>query len=160
MSNMFPAAPRIALTVDNPYRDLAGLVLVAWRLCQAGATCFLVPMNLQGAEIWPLMPDFVLLNYLRTNNEELARYMMEVGIQVGVLDTEGGIFSPIDQWFRTERRRNARTSGAVLSLYGRRFSGTAPGRLLLRVEFTVRRIRQQGRLVSRTANHCDQHAPV
>ena len=95
MNNKSPDAPRIALTVDNPYRDLAGLVLVAWRLCQAGATCFLVPMNLQGAEIWPLMPDLVLLNYLRTNNEGLARYLMEAGIQIGILDTEGGIFNPV-----------------------------------------------------------------
>ena len=62
--------PRIALLVDNPYRDLPGLVLVAWRLCQNSATCYLVPMNLQRGELWPLVPDFVLLNHFRTIYEK------------------------------------------------------------------------------------------
>lgn len=111
MSHEFSDAPRIALTVDNPYRDLAGLVLVAWRLCQAGATCYLVPMNLQGAEIWPLMPNLVLLNYLRTNNEVLARHIMEAGIQVGILDTEGGIFNPVHTSTLTSHSGFAQSEG-------------------------------------------------
>lgn len=85
---------RVALVVDNPLRDLPGLALVARRLCQMGCTCFLIPMNILGREIWPLMPDFVLLNYLRTNNEAFAKSLMDAGIGVGVLDTEGTIFSP------------------------------------------------------------------
>ena len=86
-------APRIALIVDNPYRDLPGLVLVAWRLCQSGATCFLVPINQRNYEIWRLAPDFVLLSYLRENNEGFTRAVMDAGMQVAVLDSEGSIFS-------------------------------------------------------------------
>jgi surface carbohydrate biosynthesis protein len=86
---------RIALLVDNPYRDLPGLALVAWRLCQKGATCYLVPMNLRNNEVWPLAPDFVLLNHFRTIYEELVKDMMASGILVGVLDTEGSVFSPV-----------------------------------------------------------------
>lgn len=85
---------RIALLVDNPYRDLPGLVIVAWRLCQEGTTCYLVPMNLRNKEIWPLAPDFVLLNHFRTIYEDLVKNIIGAGILVGVLDTEGGVFSP------------------------------------------------------------------
>ena len=88
---------RVALVVDNPYRDLPGLVLVAVRLCQQGITCYLVPMNLQWRELAALAPDFVLLNYLRTVNQDLAWQLMNAGIKVGVLDTEGGIFSSIEE---------------------------------------------------------------
>ncbi len=84
---------RIALLVDNPLRDLPGLVLVAWRLCQNGDTCYLVPVNLRNKEVWSLAPDFVLLNHFRTIYEELVKNIMEAGIPVGVLDTEGGVFS-------------------------------------------------------------------
>ena len=89
---------RVALIVDNPYRDLPGLVLLATRLCQEGVTCYLVPFNLQSSEIWPLAPDFVLLNYLRTNNERFARQLAEVGIRLGVLDTEGGVLVNLDSY--------------------------------------------------------------
>jgi surface carbohydrate biosynthesis protein len=83
---------RVVIVVDHPVRDLAGLVLVALELCQRGATCFFVPMNLQEREIWSLAPDFVLLNYMRRTNEEFARRMRSAGVPFGVLDTEGGIW--------------------------------------------------------------------
>lgn len=86
---------RITLLMDNPYRDLPGLVLVAWRLCQNGAICYLVPMNLRNNEVWPLAPDFVLLNHFRTIYEGFVKNLMEAGILVGVLDTEGSVFSPL-----------------------------------------------------------------
>ncbi len=86
---------RIALVVDNPYRDLPGLVLLAWRLCRSGATCYLVPVNLRNIELWHLAPDFVLFSYFRPANQELARQLMEADIRVGVLDSEGSIFSSV-----------------------------------------------------------------
>lgn len=86
---------RVALIVDNPLRDLPGMVLVALWLCQRGITCYLVPSNLQN-EIWSLVPDFVLLNYLRTVNEDFAHQLAEAGIHFGVLDTEGGVFTNLD----------------------------------------------------------------
>lgn len=89
---------RIALIVDHPQRDLAGLVLTAFRLCQEGITCHLVPLNLQDRELWALAPDFVLLNYARTANETLARALIKAGIKVGVLDTEGGMWGTLEKY--------------------------------------------------------------
>jgi surface carbohydrate biosynthesis protein len=84
---------RIALIVDHPLRDLAGLVLVAQELCQRGVVCHLVPLNRQDAEIWALRPDFVLLNFLRRGaNEDFARRLVRAGIHFGLLDTEGGVW--------------------------------------------------------------------
>lgn len=81
---------RVALVVDNPYRDLPGLVLLATRLVQRGVTVHLVPMYCQG-ELIQLAPDFVLLNYLRRNNEAVAAQLLECDIRLGIHDTEGGI---------------------------------------------------------------------
>lgn len=86
---------KIALVVDNPYRDLPGLVLLARELASRGATCFLVPYNLREQEIWALAPDFALLNFVRTANESWIDQLVRCGITVGILDTEGSIFSPI-----------------------------------------------------------------
>lgn len=89
---------RVALLMDNPYRDLPGLVLVAARLCREGMTCYLVPHNLRHSEIWSLAPDFVLLNFLRKINEGFARQLAGAGISFGVLDTEGGVLASLDSY--------------------------------------------------------------
>jgi hypothetical protein len=59
---------RIALVVDNPMRDLPGLVLVASELAKRNTIPVLVPFNLCPKELYFLAPDFVLLNYLRATN--------------------------------------------------------------------------------------------
>lgn len=92
------SGPRVALIVDHPQRDLAGLVLTAYELCQQGITCHLVPLNLQEREVWALAPDFVLLNYLRLGNEVFARNLDQAGIAFGLLDTEGGIWTDCDAY--------------------------------------------------------------
>lgn len=94
---------RVALVVDNPLRDLPGLVLVARSLCERGATCYLVPMYFL-YELWSLAPDLVLLNYLRPNNEDLARQLMDAGIVVGVHDTEGGVVPDVDLYSKIMSR--------------------------------------------------------
>jgi surface carbohydrate biosynthesis protein len=91
---------RIALIVDNPYRDLPGVVLLGMALCQRGARVFLAPMNLINREIWSLAPDYVVLNYLRSNNQRLVEHFLKAGMQVGVLDTEGGVFSSLETYER------------------------------------------------------------
>jgi surface carbohydrate biosynthesis protein len=92
---MDPRSARVALVVDNPFRDLPGLVLTARALAQRGMSTFLVPMNIQVAEIGAVAPDFVLMNYLRKNNQESVRLYQNAGIGTGILDTEGSVFSPV-----------------------------------------------------------------
>ncbi len=94
---MDPRSARVALIVDNPFRDLSGLVLTARALTLRGITTFLVPMNIQTAEIGAVAPDFVLVNYLRKNNQESVRIYQNAGIGTGILDTEGSVFSPMPQ---------------------------------------------------------------
>lgn len=92
---------RVALIVDNPLRDLPGLVLLASRLACAGAVVHLVPMNLQDTELRALAPDCVVLNYLRPTNDRLARQLVDAGVALVVLDTEGGVLSSLDAYDRT-----------------------------------------------------------
>jgi surface carbohydrate biosynthesis protein len=101
---------KVALVVDNPIRDLPGLVLVAKHLAERGATVHLVPMNLQQWELFALAPDYVLLNYFRKNNEALVKRLLNVGMGIGVLDTEGGVmssFSAYEQTLATDRESRA-----------------------------------------------------
>ena len=102
----------IAIVVDNPIRDLPGLVLVAGAICRAGATCHLVPMNLWEREVRALAPDFVLLNYLRKANECAVREFLEAGIRVGVLDTEGGVLASFAH-YATAMAQDAAVRGRV-----------------------------------------------
>lgn len=90
MSAPVSDSPHVALVVDHPQRDLAGLVLTALELCRRGITVHLVPLNLQEQELWSLAPDLVVLNYVRPGNDRLARRLLEAGMRIGVLDTEGG----------------------------------------------------------------------
>jgi surface carbohydrate biosynthesis protein len=85
-------APRVVLIVDQPQRDLAGLVLTALELCRQGVVCHLVGASPRWREIWALRPDFVLQFNLRSTQEALARFMPEAGIGFGLLDTEGAIW--------------------------------------------------------------------
>lgn len=89
--------PRICLIVDNPLRDLDGMVLLGWTLAQQGAEVYLVPMYQQSFEVAALSPDFVLVNHLRRNNAQLVKAYADSGILVGVLDTEGGIFNSVEE---------------------------------------------------------------
>lgn len=132
-ANTRPARPaglplegkRIALIVDHPQRDLPGLTLLAFELCQRGAVCHLVPLNIEEREVMGLVPDFVLLNYFRTFNHRLATWMARAGITFGLLDTEGGAWQTIDSytkilWQDRALLRKARavcTWGAVLAAH-------------------------------------------
>ncbi len=90
-----PTRVRLALLVDNPNRDLPGLVLTAWELARRGACCLLVPMNLRQDELWALAPDLVLLNHCKTIYRDLLQGLYRAGIAVAVLDSEGGVFSAL-----------------------------------------------------------------
>lgn len=84
--------------VDNPFRDLAGLALVATELATAGAVCHLIPMEGQELELQSLGVDAVVLNYLRPGNERLVQRLVSAGVAVFVLDTEGGVFSSMESY--------------------------------------------------------------
>jgi surface carbohydrate biosynthesis protein len=84
-----PDKPHVCLIVDNPLRDLEGLVLLGRQLAAKGATATLVPMYEQGFDVPALRPDLVLVNYTRPNNADLIKSYKRAGILVGVLDTEG-----------------------------------------------------------------------
>ncbi len=88
-----PIQNSVALIVDNPKRDLRGVVLTAYQLVRAKCRAIVVPMYAQGYDLPLLAPDTVLLNYIRQSNEELARCYRELGVRVAVMDTEGGILS-------------------------------------------------------------------
>jgi len=98
--------PRVALVVDNPPRDLAGLILVSLELCRRGMSCFLVPMLRQRAELRALAPDVVILNYLRPGNDDLVDALAEAEVATIVVDTEGGIF-PNVEFFASTLPRDA-----------------------------------------------------
>lgn len=106
--------PRICLIVDNPLRDLEGLILVAWHLARQGVDAFLVPMYTQAFDVPGLKPDMVLANYVRPNNADLLKAYKEAGILVGVLDTEGAAGKTADDYARMVGRMRC---GDYVDLY-------------------------------------------
>jgi len=90
--------PRIALLVDQPQRDLGGLVLVADALARAGAVPYLVPANLRHRELFALAPDFVLFYNLRRGYETLVAQLIDAGIGFGLSDAEGGVWQDLDAY--------------------------------------------------------------
>lgn len=87
-----PPFRKICLIVDNPLRDLDGMVLLAWHLAAEDCAVYLVPMY-HLPEVMHIRPDFVLANYIRGVNEKLVATWASLGIAVGVLDTEGGVLT-------------------------------------------------------------------
>ena len=83
------AARKVCLIVDNPLRDLDGLVLLAATLAVQGVDCYLVPMYEQGFDVMAIKPDLVVSNYIRDNNRDLLVSYKKLGIRLLILDTEG-----------------------------------------------------------------------
>lgn len=88
-----PRPNSVALIIDNPKRDLRGVVLTAYHLSRLGCRASIVPLYAQGYDIPIIAPDIVLLNYIRQSNSELAATYRKSGTCVAVMDTEGGILS-------------------------------------------------------------------
>ena len=93
---------KVVLVVDNPTRDLHGIIILALYLSNHNIKCYLVSMNElynnKGEEIWRICPDFVLLNYMRVNNQWLIKRLVEAQIIIGVLDTEGGVLVNLESY--------------------------------------------------------------
>jgi surface carbohydrate biosynthesis protein len=86
---------KVCIIVDNPLRDFDGLVLLARVLAKRDIDVFLVPMY-KKSEVFLLRPDLVLVNFARKANEDFIDLCNKLGILVGVLDTEGGVYSSAD----------------------------------------------------------------
>lgn len=84
---------RIGIIVDNPKRDLNGCTLLAYSLADNGYQVYLIPMYYQLYDVPALELDVVVLNYVRNNNRDIAKYYKELGISIVINDTEGGILS-------------------------------------------------------------------
>ena len=93
--------PRILLLVANPKRDLPGIVLLAHELCQRGATCLIALYKHRRTEAWALAPDFVLLPVFRPFQQEQAGQFLDAGVQFGLLDTEGVVWTSLDEYRQT-----------------------------------------------------------
>jgi surface carbohydrate biosynthesis protein len=90
---------KVCLIVDNPKRDLDGLVLVGWHLMKKGIDVVFVPMY-EWHEVFFIKPDLVLVNYTRLANNKLISRCKKLNIAVGVLDTEGGILQSVEDYFK------------------------------------------------------------
>lgn len=96
---------KVVLVVDNPIRDLHGIIILALYLSNHNIKSYLVSMNElydnKGEEIWRICPDFVLLNYMRVNNQWLIEKLVAAKIAIGVLDTEGGVLVNLESYKHT-----------------------------------------------------------
>ena len=89
---------KIAIIVDDVIRDLGPLALLAIELSKLGLEPFLVPLRIQHLEIKKIKPDYIVLNYLRKQNEFYARGYADAGIKLGLLDQEGGAFIDFEKF--------------------------------------------------------------
>jgi surface carbohydrate biosynthesis protein len=90
--------PRVCIIIDNPLRDLDGLVLAGWFLARRGVEVSLVPMS-NNYEAYFLSPDMVVVNYVRKANSDFIARCKRMGFLVGVLDTEGGVLKDAGAYF-------------------------------------------------------------
>jgi len=86
---MNPDWLKVAIIVDNPFRDLEGAALVARELAKRGAVACLVPMYEQAFDIPSFQPNVVLANYVRANNKPLLASYRASGAAIVIMDTEG-----------------------------------------------------------------------
>jgi surface carbohydrate biosynthesis protein len=91
----------VCIIVDNPSRDLDGLVLLARHLVCSNLDVYLVPMYYQNLEVPAIFPDLILVNFLRKENISLVKAYAHAGIKVVVMDTEGGIWESDDQFIKS-----------------------------------------------------------
>lgn len=131
-------ALRVCLVIDNPLRDLEGIVLVSRHLARRGVETYLVPMYDQGTAVLGLEPDAVVVNYARATNCALLQTYAGAGIMVSVLDTEGGIVDSLEEYATSVARNGTVSYIDQMLMWGPlqhgafvRFSGLRPDQLEL-----------------------------
>tara|TARA_B100001057_G_scaffold26592_1_gene24389 strand:- start:12347 stop:13714 length:1368 start_codon:yes stop_codon:yes gene_type:complete len=84
---------KVGFSVDNPQRDLRGILLIANHLISQGHKVYLIPMYSLSFDIFLLNLDVMIFNYLRPNNRKLVKKIHSLGVETYILDTEGGVVS-------------------------------------------------------------------
>ena len=82
---------KIGIVLDNPRRELDGVLIVAYHLMRRGHSVYVLPMYQQGYDVPWLDLDVIIVNYARINNRDFLASCKELGIAVVVLDNEGGV---------------------------------------------------------------------
>jgi surface carbohydrate biosynthesis protein len=134
---------KVGLIVDNPKRDLKGLLLVAHQLLGLGHEVLLIPMYTQAVDTFASGIDTLVINYARMNTRRFLTACHGAGIRLVVLDTEGGVLSTDNLDSPNNWAQHLRDTGLARLLsgycfWGRethdafvRLSGMAPDRLHL-----------------------------
>ena len=77
----------VGLVIDNPERDLEGLVLLGAHLVKMGFSVLLIPFYKQRYVAKTEKIDVLVLNYLRPNNLDVFFEYKRQAIKVAVLDS-------------------------------------------------------------------------
>lgn len=109
---------RACLIVDNPLRDLDGIIMVAWQLARRGMTSYLVPMYDQAFDIAAAGPDIVVANYVRPNNRDLLVEYRNRGARIAILDTEGAGGKSAEQLAEMTGRMDCRSFVDLYCVWG------------------------------------------
>lgn len=108
----------VALILDNKNRDLDGICLLAKNLVDMGCCVNIVPYNLMQFELYLIDFDFVLFSFIRPYNYALVKEITDAGVPVGILDSEGGVFSDIKIMFNTWPKNISRISNLYYFFWG------------------------------------------
>lgn len=134
---MKPDSIRVVLIVDNPFRDLEGITLVARELARRGASTWLVSMYDQPFDVPAIRPHVVVANYVRANNRHLLTRYRAQGAGVVILDTEGNGGEHCAEYAEAIRREHAEHIVDRYCLWGREQTeaflagaGLAPGQIV------------------------------
>jgi len=93
---------KVAIIVDDVVRDLLPLSLLALELRKKNILPFLVPSRIQIFEIKTIKPEVIIINYLRKENEAIVELYKKAGIDIFLLDQEGGAFKSFDFYQNTK----------------------------------------------------------
>jgi surface carbohydrate biosynthesis protein len=115
--------PSAVLIIDNPLRDIDGLVMLAWELSRRGWNAFLVPMYDQAFAVEAIKPDLVVANYIRPNNAALLRAYRRGGAAVMIVDTEGAAGQNADDFVRLLARSGLASDVDGYCVWGERQLG-------------------------------------
>jgi surface carbohydrate biosynthesis protein len=86
----------IGIILDNPKREIDGVLLIAYHLVRQGHEAYIIPMYQQGHDVPLLGLDGLIVNYARSGNRAFLRAAKELGVTVFVLDNEGSVITEKD----------------------------------------------------------------